>query len=79
MTESEQNANPMYKKVCFNIPTAYMDEILNYLESEYALYPITKKCFGIGPDKPEDCANCDDTEECLEECETRAERSCAWL
>jgi len=32
-----------YEKVCFWIPIPFLDKILNYLESEYAIFPIEKK------------------------------------
>jgi len=29
-----------YQKICFNIPTAYVDEVLELLESDYAIFPV---------------------------------------
>ena len=64
----------LYQKICFKVPTAHLDNILDYMESEYALFPIMKKCFGVGNDNQKECEKCEDLEDCAEEAEARAER-----
>ena len=54
-SETKEKEHELYQKTSFNIPIAFLDQILDYMESEYAIFPIMKDCFGIGNDNEEVC------------------------
>lgn len=81
MTSEIKNKVPdLYNKISFNIPTAYLDEILDFMENTYAIFPIEKEVkeetdvYEDGTPSPYVIVKCRDyaTDLCFNNCKVRS-------